>query len=216
MGDKTCQQHPEVLASVQAESIPLHLTPTPPLNCLIFVIRIMWHSVIFSSLFWLFLYQLSVTQNPIFSDFILFLLRKQPPINTTHSIFLFTDSTIYKPAPYLAYSPCRLFSLPFLSFWVLEKWNCCASSAHLQAAWWWNVEKNSLQYTGAPSWGSYFQLHSSLHPWIHSYFYFIKPLNVFWRWFPKTKSLLNRCANSLLLPTIIAWDHELGHSAPRS
>lgn len=168
----------------------------------------MWHSVIFPSSFWLFLYQQSVTQSPIFSDFILSLLGKQPPpINIIYSIFLLTNSTTYKPDLCLAYSPC--LSWPFFSFWVLERWDCCK---HRCGGMWGRKKLPAVHRCTIMG----IQLHSSLHSWIHSYFHCIKPLNIYWRWFPKTKPLLRRCANLLLLPTTIVWDSELGHSTPRS
>lgn len=190
-----------------------------PFTCLIFAIRTCPNNVTFGHFPLLTLVvSLSAVSDP--EPYIFWLhsisIKNTPAINTIHSVFLLTDSTIYKPALHLAYSPCcpLLATSPLtLGFGKVELY---ASNAHLQTAWWWNVGSNSLRYTGALPWGSSSQLYSSLHPWIHFYFYFIKPLNIFWRWFSKTKSLFNIRATSLLLPTIIARDHELGHSAPRS
>lgn len=126
MGDRTCKQHSEVLSRIQAESTFLHRTPAVPLNCLIFI-RICQNNVTFSH-FPLLILTLSVSAISDSEPYIFWLysisIRKPtPPINIIYTIFLLTNSTIYKPDLCLAFSPC--LSWPFFSLWVLEKWDCC-------------------------------------------------------------------------------------------
>ena len=164
-----------------------------------------------------------MTQSPAFSNFILLQLRKQLPspqsILSTQCSYL-TNSTIYKPALlYVVYSPCHslLTVFPFTLGLAEVEMSCIKCKLankfptvvkHRKLK---NIESNFLQCAGALSWSSCSQLHSSSpHLWTHSCFYFQKPLNVSWRWFPKTKFWVSKCANLRLLPSLLVWDLELG------